>query len=94
MSGEMPVRPDKIILESGGIDIGDCLIVATGPEPVRDAVQVVEAAGVDYVLAGDCYRPGDFLSCLRDAWMVALSIEHRFRNSMPSGAGSPRSQYA
>ena len=58
-------------------DIGDCLIIATGPQPEREMVGVVEAAGVDYALAGDSYRPGDFLSCLRDGWMLGLGIELR-----------------
>jgi NADPH-dependent 2,4-dienoyl-CoA reductase/sulfur reductase-like enzyme len=59
------------------LEIGDALLFATGPQPVRDATGLLEAAGVEYALAGDCYRPGDFLSCIRDAWMVALSIEQR-----------------
>jgi 2,4-dienoyl-CoA reductase-like NADH-dependent reductase (Old Yellow Enzyme family)/thioredoxin reductase len=57
---------------------GDCIIIATGPAPDRDVVPAVEAAGVQYALVGDCNQPGDFLSCLRDAWMVALSIDSRF----------------
>jgi pyruvate/2-oxoglutarate dehydrogenase complex dihydrolipoamide dehydrogenase (E3) component len=61
------------------IDAGDALIFATGPAPVRDVVPLLEEAGVDYELAGDCYRPGDFLSCLRDGWLAALSVDHRFR---------------
>ena len=61
------------------IDIGDALIFATGPAPVRDVVPLLEEAGVEYALAGDCYRPGDFLSCLRDGWLAALSVDHRFR---------------
>lgn len=60
------------------VDIGDCLVIATGPAPELGAVATVEAAGVPYALAGDCNQPGDFLTCLRDAWMVALSIDHRF----------------
>jgi len=32
-------------------------------------------------LVGDCYRPGDFLSCLRDGWLAALSVDHRFRDA-------------
>ena len=60
------------------LDIGDCLVVATGPAPELGAVAVVEQAGIPYALAGDCNQPGDFLSCLRDAWMVALSIDSRF----------------
>ena len=57
--------------------IGDVLVIAIGPRPVRDVVKILEAVGVDYALAGDCYRPGDFLTCLRDAWMVALSVDRR-----------------
>ncbi len=64
------------------IDVGDALIFATGPAPVRDVVPLLEEAGVDYELAGDCYRPGDFLSCLRDGWLAALSVEHRFRGAV------------
>ncbi len=58
---------------------GDALIFATGPAPVRDVVPLLEEAGIEYELAGDCYRPGDFLSCLRDGWLAALSVDHRFR---------------
>jgi len=76
------------------VAIGDCLIVATGPEPDRDVVPLIEEAGVEYALAGDCARAGDFLSCLRDAWMVALSVEHRFRNATACGAHAPRRQHA
>jgi len=61
------------------IDVGDALIFATGPAPVRDVVPLLEEAGVEYELAGDCSRPGDFLSCLRDGWLAALSVDHRFR---------------
>jgi 2,4-dienoyl-CoA reductase-like NADH-dependent reductase (Old Yellow Enzyme family)/NADPH-dependent 2,4-dienoyl-CoA reductase/sulfur reductase-like enzyme len=57
------------------IPIGDVLLIAIGPRPVRDVVTVLEAAGVPYELAGDCYRPGDFLTAIRDAAMVALSVE-------------------
>lgn len=61
------------------LDAGDALIFATGPTPVRDVVPLLEEAGVEYELAGDCYRAGDFLSCLRDGWLAALSVDHRFR---------------
>jgi 2,4-dienoyl-CoA reductase-like NADH-dependent reductase (Old Yellow Enzyme family) len=60
------------------IDIGSYLMMAVGPKPNREPIAMLDAAGVEYVLAGDCYRPGDFLSCLRDAWMVALSLDTRF----------------
>jgi dimethylglycine catabolism A len=62
------------------IDVGDALVFATGPAPVRDVVPLLEETGVDFELAGDCYRPGDFLSCLRDGWLAALSVDHRFRD--------------
>lgn len=29
-----------------------------------------------YVAVGDCYQPGDFMSCLRDARMVGASIDN------------------
>ena len=64
---------------SSWIELGDFLIVAIGPRSNRDAVAMLDAAGIEYTLAGDCYRPGDFLSCIRDAWMIALSMETRFR---------------
>jgi 2,4-dienoyl-CoA reductase-like NADH-dependent reductase (Old Yellow Enzyme family)/thioredoxin reductase len=59
------------------VEIGDVLLIAIGPRPVRDCIPVLEAAAVPYELAGDCYRPGDFLTALRDAWLVALAVEHR-----------------
>jgi dimethylglycine catabolism A len=60
-------------------DVGDALIFATGPASVRDVMPLLDEVGVEYELAGDCYRPGDFLSCLRDGWLAALSVDHRFR---------------
>ena len=69
------------------IDVGDALIFATGPAPVRDVVPLLEEVGVEYALAGDCYRPGDFLSCLRDGWLAALSVDHRFRGAASAQDG-------
>jgi 2,4-dienoyl-CoA reductase-like NADH-dependent reductase (Old Yellow Enzyme family)/NADPH-dependent 2,4-dienoyl-CoA reductase/sulfur reductase-like enzyme len=57
------------------IAIGDVLLIAIGPRPVRDVVAVLEAAGVPYELAGDCHRPGDFLTAIRDAALTALAVE-------------------
>jgi len=57
------------------IDIGDALLLAIGPQPVRDVVTVLDAARVPYALAGDCAWPGDFLTAIRDAAMVALAVE-------------------
>ncbi|HUP93764.1 MAG TPA: FAD-dependent oxidoreductase, partial [Burkholderiales bacterium] len=67
------------------LDIGRFLIIAIGPAPDREAAQMCEEAGVPYALVGDANKPGDFLTCLRDAWMVALSVDHRFRQHAPLG---------
>jgi len=64
--------------EDANLEIGDFLMIAIGPVPNRDVVSAIEAAGVEYALAGDAYRPGDFLTCVRDAWMLALSVDERF----------------
>jgi 2,4-dienoyl-CoA reductase-like NADH-dependent reductase (Old Yellow Enzyme family)/NADPH-dependent 2,4-dienoyl-CoA reductase/sulfur reductase-like enzyme len=56
------------------IDPGDVVIAAIGPEPNRDVLPEIEAAGVPYVLVGDCNRPGDFLTAIRDASMAALAV--------------------
>lgn len=69
--------------EDARLPIGDVLMIAIGPIPNRDVVPVVEEAGVEYALAGDAYRPGDFLTCVRDAWMLALSVDSRFGTSAP-----------
>jgi len=63
------------------LDIGDFLVIAIGPAPDTEAARACEEAGVPYALVGDANRPGDFLTCLRDAWMVALSVDHRFREN-------------
>ena len=59
------------------VDAGDLIIAAIGPIPNRDIVPEVERAGVPYALAGDCNQIGDFLSAVRDGWMLALGIDAR-----------------
>jgi 2,4-dienoyl-CoA reductase-like NADH-dependent reductase (Old Yellow Enzyme family)/NADPH-dependent 2,4-dienoyl-CoA reductase/sulfur reductase-like enzyme len=71
---EIATRSDS---QPRALAIGDVLLIAIGPRPVRDSVPLLEAAGVPYELAGDCNRPGDFLTAIRDAWMVAAAVEHR-----------------
>jgi 2,4-dienoyl-CoA reductase-like NADH-dependent reductase (Old Yellow Enzyme family)/thioredoxin reductase len=58
------------------IDPGIAVILALGAVPNREVVPVVEAAGVPYVLVGDCLQPGDFLTAIRDASMAALALAH------------------
>lgn len=69
------------------LDIGAFLVIAIGPAPDKEAARACEEAGVPYALVGDANKPGDFMTCLRDAWMVALSVDHRFgedRQPMPT----------
>jgi 2,4-dienoyl-CoA reductase-like NADH-dependent reductase (Old Yellow Enzyme family)/NADPH-dependent 2,4-dienoyl-CoA reductase/sulfur reductase-like enzyme len=74
IAGQLVVRRHG---EEIRIDPGDAVIIAIGPEPNRDVVPVIEAAGIPYVLVGDCNQPGDFLTAIRDASMAALAVNHR-----------------
>jgi len=67
-------------------EIGEVFMIAIGPRSVRDSAEVLEAAGVPYEFVGDSYRPGDFLAAIRDAWMVALSVD-----SLPAREAKPGS---
>ncbi len=75
------VEGERIWTMAGGtrtpIDTGDLIISAIGPVPNRDIVPEVERAGVPYVLAGDCNQIGDFMTAIRDGWMLALAIDMR-----------------
>ena len=59
------------------IEAGDLIISAIGPAPNRDIVPAVEQSGAPYVLAGDCNQIGDFMTAIRDGWMLALAIDMR-----------------
>jgi 2,4-dienoyl-CoA reductase-like NADH-dependent reductase (Old Yellow Enzyme family)/NADPH-dependent 2,4-dienoyl-CoA reductase/sulfur reductase-like enzyme len=56
------------------VPCGDAVVLAVGPVPNRAVVPIVEAAGVPYVLVGDCNVPGDFMSGIADASLVALAL--------------------
>jgi hypothetical protein len=75
------VEGDTIWAIVGGartpIETGDVIIAAIGPLPNRDIVPEVERSGAPYVLAGDCNQIGDFLTAVRDGWMLALAIDMR-----------------
>lgn len=66
--------------ESTGVErqhsIGSFLIIAVGAQPNLEMVALLDQAGVPYIAIGDCYQPGDFMSCLRDARMVGASIDN------------------
>jgi 2,4-dienoyl-CoA reductase-like NADH-dependent reductase (Old Yellow Enzyme family) len=50
------------------------VVAAVGALPNRDALAEVEATGLPHTLVGDANQPGDYLSVLRDAWMVGLAL--------------------
>jgi 2,4-dienoyl-CoA reductase-like NADH-dependent reductase (Old Yellow Enzyme family)/thioredoxin reductase len=56
-------------------DIGEYLLIALGARPNTDAISAVADSGARFVTIGDCYKPGDFMSCIRDAWMVGLTVQ-------------------
>jgi pyruvate/2-oxoglutarate dehydrogenase complex dihydrolipoamide dehydrogenase (E3) component len=62
---------------SSQLAIGQTLIFANGPRSNTEVVAVLEQVGVPYALVGDCHAPGDFLSAIRDGWMVALGIDQQ-----------------
>lgn len=64
------------------IDAGDMIVIAIGPLPNRDIVSEVERSGAQYVLAGDCNQIGDFLTAVRDGWMLATAIDLRLPHSI------------
>jgi pyruvate/2-oxoglutarate dehydrogenase complex dihydrolipoamide dehydrogenase (E3) component len=72
------------ILCRGGQDIvrhaaGELIVLAIGSRPLRDVQQLADAAGVPWVMAGDCNNvPGDFLTAIRDASMIAWAAEAKF----------------
>lgn len=59
------------------LDPGDAVVLAVGPEPQRDVLAEVEAAGLPFVLVGDCNQPGDFMTAIRDGSMVATALSMR-----------------
>jgi len=61
--------------EARAIDIGHYLIFANGPKPNLDILQTVQSTGIAYECIGDCSKPGDFLTAIRDGWMVALRLD-------------------
>ena len=54
--------------------IGDYLIIATGVRPNNDMRSQLDESGIPFVAVGDCEQPGDFMTCLRDGWMIGANI--------------------
>lgn len=63
------------------VEAGDMIIVALGPVPDRDIVPEVARSGASYALAGDCNQIGDFMTAVRDGWMLALAVDMRVSES-------------
>jgi dimethylglycine catabolism A len=59
------------------LEAGELIVSAIGPAPNRDVVPEVQRSGAPYVLAGDCNQIGDFLTAVRDGWMLGLAIDRR-----------------
>jgi len=58
---------------------GDRIVLAVGARPLRDVSRLADEAGVPWVAVGDCNNvPGDFLTAIRDASMVAWAAEEKF----------------
>jgi NADPH-dependent 2,4-dienoyl-CoA reductase/sulfur reductase-like enzyme len=66
---------------------GDVIVLAIGARPLRDVQRLADEAGVPWVMAGDCNNiPGDFLTAIRDASMIAWAAEAKF----PTALGKTR----
>jgi hypothetical protein len=83
---------DTILCRSGQDIVrhpaGDVIVLAIGSRPVREVSQLADEAGVPWVMAGDCNNiPGDFLTAIRDASMIAWAAEDKF----PAMPGKTRS---
>ena len=85
------IEGDSILCRSGqGVvrhPAGDRIVLAIGARPVRDVAKLADEAGVPWVMVGDCNNvPGDFLTAIRDASMIAWAAEERF----PAAPGKVR----
>jgi NADPH-dependent 2,4-dienoyl-CoA reductase/sulfur reductase-like enzyme len=74
---------DTILCRSGQDIVrhsaGDRIVLAIGSRPLREVAQLADEADVPWVMAGDCNNvPGDFLTAIRDASMIAWAAEARF----------------
>jgi thioredoxin reductase len=63
------------------IPTGELIVSAIGPLPNRDVVPEVERSGAPWALAGDCNQIGDFMTAIRDGWMLAAGIDMRLAAS-------------
>ena len=88
------IEGDTIVCRSGADTVrhpaGDIIVLAIGPRPQRDAARLAEEAGVPFVLVGDCNNvPGDFLTAIRDASMIAWAAEESFPQARAKACAPP-----
>ena len=57
------------------VSIGDALIIAVGAQPQLNVLEEIQILGISHVVVGDANSPGDFMSCIRDAWMVGSCVD-------------------
>ena len=79
----MSIERDEILCRRGQDIVrhpaGDRIVLAVGARPLRDVSRLADEAGVPWVAVGDCNSvPGDFLTAIRDASMVAWAAEEKF----------------
>jgi hypothetical protein len=79
----MSIEGDEILCRTGKDVIchpaGDRIVLAVGARPLRDVSKLADEAGVPWVAVGDCNNvPGDFLTAIRDASMIAWAAEEKF----------------
>jgi thioredoxin reductase len=88
----MSIEGDTILCRSAEGTVrhpaGDRIVLAIGARPVREVSQLADEAGVPWVMVGDCNNvPGDFLTAIRDASMIAWAAEEKF--PVPPGRARP-----
>jgi pyruvate/2-oxoglutarate dehydrogenase complex dihydrolipoamide dehydrogenase (E3) component len=81
------IEGDTILCRSGEDIVrhptGEAIVLAIGPRPLRDVTRLAEQAGVPWVMAGDCNNtPGDFLTAIRDASMIAWAAQDKFPTAL------------
>ena len=82
------IEGDTILCRSGQDIVrhpaGDAIVLAIGrASAARGLANLADEAGVPWVMAGDCNNiPGDFLTAIRDASMVAWAAEDKFPTAL------------
>jgi hypothetical protein len=68
----------ELSIDNGSIQkvsIGDALIIAVGAQPKLSLLEEIQGLGISHVVVGDANSPGDFMSCIRDAWLVGSCVD-------------------